>query len=426
MARFIAADYMRKPISGSRKGGALSSIGRRFAWRASDPAHRLVPPSTHTRTAWRDAILRYAVALLATTAALILRGMLEPVLGGSLVFTTLFAAVAVSVLVGGYGPAALAMVAGYVAAEYLFVEPIGTVFVSVPPDPVRLALYTVSCLIIIGFGGGMRSARRRLEREVAERKRLEEKLREADRRKDLFLATVAHELKHPLAPIRNVVQVMQLKDLPDKELRWARGVIDRQVKHLARLVDDLLDVSRIARGKVELRREPLAVSGIVGEAVELTRPLLEANRHELCIVLPPEALCVEGDSTRLTQVVGNLLDNAAKYTPAGGHIMVSAERDGDHVAIRVHDDGIGIPEQMLSRVFEPFTRSDQPLARSAGGTGLGLSVVRTLVELHGGSVAVRSAGPGLGSEFRVRLPLCVTPQAPIPERTSPRAAAHAP
>jgi signal transduction histidine kinase len=370
-----------------------------------------LPPSINTRPALRDAILRYVVALLATTAALMLRGMLEPALGGTLVFTTLFAAVAVSVLFGGYGPAALVTVVGYVAAEYLFVEPFGTVFVSVPPDPIRLALYTISCLIIIGFGGGMRSARRRLELEVAERKRLEEKLREADKRKDLFLATVAHELKHPLAPIRNVVEVMQLKDLPDKELRWAGGVIERQVKHLARLVDDLLDVSRIARGTVELRREPLAVARIVGDAVELCRPLLDAKRHELRVDLPREALFVEGDPTRLTQVVGNLLDNAAKYTPAGKGIAVSAERESEHAVICVRDDGIGIPEHMLAHVFEPFARSDQPLARSAGGMGLGLSVVRNLVELHGGTIAARSAGPDQGSEFRVRLPLCRAPQA---------------
>lgn len=374
----------------------------------------------------RDALLTYVVALLATVAALFLRGLFERRLGSSVEFTTLFAAVAVSVLVGGYGPALLATTAGYVAAEYFFVEPARTVFVSAAPDPVPLALYAVSCLIIIYFGGGMRSARRRLEREVGERKRLEEKLREADKRKDLFLATVAHELRHPLAPIRNVLEVLELKDLPDRELRWARGVMDRQVKHLARLVDDLLDVSRIVRGGMELRREPLPVSRILADAVELCRPLVDAQRHELSIAFPTEPLFVEGDPTRLVQVIGNLLDNAAKYTPAGGRIAVSAGREDDSAVIRVRDEGIGIPDSMLERVFEPFARSDEARARAAGGLGIGLSVVRDLVELHGGRIEARSAGRDRGSEFVVRLPLCASPRATEPERTSPTAAARVP
>jgi signal transduction histidine kinase len=375
---------------------------------------------------WRERVLRWSVAFLATAAALVLRDALEPVLGGADPFTTLYAAVAVTVLVGGYGPALAAMIGGYAAAEYFFVQPVHTVFVSVPPDPLRLALYTLSCLIIIGFGGGMRSARRRLEREVAERRRLEAMLREADKRKDVFLATVAHELRHPLAPIRNVLEVLQLKDLPDRELRWARGVIDRQVRHLARLVDDLLDISRIVRGSMELRREPVEVARIVADAVEVCRPLVDAQRHELEIGLPTEPLFVEGDPTRLVQVIGNLLDNAAKYTPPGGRIAVSAGREGDSAVIAVRDQGIGIPESMLERVFEPFARSEEARARAAGGMGIGLSVVRDLVELHGGCIEARSAGRDRGSEFRVRLPLCARPRAQEPERTSPTAAAPVP
>ena len=374
----------------------------------------------------RERVMRWAVAFLATAAALVLRDALEPILGGADPFATLYAAVAVAVLAGGYGPALVAMIGGYVAAEYFFVQPVHSVFVNVPPDPLRLALYTLSCLIIIGFGGGMRSARRRLEREVSERRRLEEKLREADKRKDLFLATVAHELKHPLAPIRNVLEVLELKDMPDRELRWGRGVMDRQVKHLARLIDDLLDVSRIVRGGMELRREPLPVSRILTDAVELCRPLVDAQRHELSIAFPTEPLFVEGDPTRLVQVIGNLLDNAAKYTPAGGRIAVSAGREDDSAVIRVRDEGIGIPDSMLERVFEPYARSDEARARAAGGLGIGLSVVRDLVELHGGRIEAHSAGRDRGSEFVVRLPLCASPRATEPERTSPTAAARVP
>jgi len=208
------------------------------------------------------------------------------------------------------------------------------------------------------------------------------------------------------------------------------------VRHLARLVDDLLDVSSIVRGGMELRRQPVSVSGVIADAVELARPLADAQRHQLSIAFAREPLFVEGDLTRLTQVIGNLLDNAVKYTPPGGHISVSAGREGGDALITVRDDGIGIPESMLERVFEPFARSEEARASSARGMGIGLSVVRDLVELHGGRIEARSAGRDRGSEFRVHLPLCASPRAretetesekrPAEERTSPTAAAPAP
>jgi len=242
--------------------------------------------------------------------------------------------------------------------------------------------------------------------DVHEQRQAEEALREADRRKDEFLAMLAHELRNPLAPIHNAAQVLKLvAGSEDPTQAWARDVIERQAQHLSRLVDDLLDVSRITRGKIALAREPLDVAAIVRLAAETSQPLIETRRHALSLDLWPGPLWVEGDLTRLVQVVGNLLNNAAKYTDEGGHIGVqTAEADGWAV-IRVRDDGMGLAPELLSRVFDLFTQADRSLDRSQGGLGIGLTLVRLLVEMHGGRVEARSEGPGKGSEFEVRLPI---------------------
>jgi PAS domain S-box-containing protein len=242
---------------------------------------------------------------------------------------------------------------------------------------------------------------------ITERKRVEAALREADQRKDEFLAMLAHELRNPLAPIRNAAQVLKLVGQTDAKQQWAREVIERQTQHLTRLVDDLLDVSRITSGKVTLQREPLDLATIIGRAVETSQPLIDSRRHRLVLTLPPESLFVEGDLTRLVQVVGNLLNNAAKYTDEGGHIWVKAARHGDEAVIRIRDDGIGLPAELLPRIFDLFTQADQSLDRSQGGLGIGLTLVRSLVELHGGSVEARSDGATHGCEFIVRLPLVI-------------------
>jgi signal transduction histidine kinase len=245
----------------------------------------------------------------------------------------------------------------------------------------------------------------RVRREAEEALRgSEARLREADRRKDEFLAMLAHELRNPLAPIRNAAQVLKLIGAADHRQQWAREVIERQTQHLTRLVDDLLDVSRITRGRVTLAREPLELAGILQRAVETSRPLIDARRHELSVEFPDEPVRLEGDLTRLVQVVGNLLNNAAKYTDEGGHIRLAAAKEDGEVVIRVQDDGMGLPSDLLPQVFDLFTQADRSLDRSQGGLGIGLTLVRTLVELHGGRVEARSAGFGQGSEFIVRLP----------------------
>jgi len=251
----------------------------------------------------------------------------------------------------------------------------------------------------------LEAANRLLQSENAERTRAEQALKEADRHKDEFLAMLAHELRNPLAPIHNAIELMRIKPLNDPQLDWARDVIARQLTSLTRLVDDLLDVSRITRGKINLTRQVVELEALISRAVETVHPLFDEQRHQLTLELPDAGLKVFGDSTRLTQAIANVLGNAAKYTDAGGQIMVrAAVRDAD-VEIHIRDNGIGIRPEMLPHVFELFTQLDRDDGRTQGGLGIGLALVQRLVQMHGGDVSAASEGPGKGSEFVIRLPL---------------------
>jgi len=264
--------------------------------------------------------------------------------------------------------------------------------------------------------------------DISERKRSELQLRkladdlsEMDRRKTEFLATLAHELRNPLAPIRNGLQIMRMAaDKPDTVTR-VRDVMERQVNQMVHLVDDLLDVARITRGQIELKPERIDLKNVISSAVEMNLPLIEANQHRLQLTLDEQALTLDADPTRLAQVVGNLLNNAAKYTPAGGQISVVARRDGNEAVIAVHDSGLGIPHDALGSVFDMFTQVGQNMGRAQGGLGIGLSLVRRLAELHGGSASAASDGPGLGSTFTIRLPLL-----PLPPQTVLEAVTESP
>ncbi|HET6630359.1 MAG TPA: ATP-binding protein [Woeseiaceae bacterium] len=236
-------------------------------------------------------------------------------------------------------------------------------------------------------------------------KESEKRLLEADRRKDEFLATLAHELRNPLAPIRNSVQIMRLPTVDSDVAEQARETIERQVTHLVRLVDDLLDVSRISRGMFELRQERVALAVIVQSAIETSRPLIEASGQELTVKLPARTVWLHADLTRMAQSVANLLNNAAKYTPKGGRVLLSAERQGREAVVRVRDSGIGIPDDMLPHIFEMFRQVDTSHERSQGGLGIGLTLVQNLVAMHGGTVEAHSDGVGRGSEFVIRLPV---------------------
>ena len=244
-----------------------------------------------------------------------------------------------------------------------------------------------------------------IARDVTDRRQAEKALKEADRRKDEFLATLAHELRNPLAPIRNGLQIMQLAETNGETLEQVRTMMERQLGQMIRLVDDLLDVSRISQGKLVLRKERVELAAVLNNAVETSRPLIESCDHQLTVDLPPSPVWLNGDVIRLGQIFANLLNNAAKYSERGGHIRLNVERQRSDVAISIKDAGVGIPSDMLPKIFDMFTQVDRSLEKSQSGLGIGLTLVKRLVEMHGGSIEARSEGQGRGSEFVVRLPV---------------------
>jgi signal transduction histidine kinase len=257
-----------------------------------------------------------------------------------------------------------------------------------------------------------------LQAEIGERERAEEALREADRHRTHFLAMLAHELRNPLAPIRNAVEILRRAGGDEQKVRSVTEMMQRQVGQMVRLVDDLLDVSRISRDKINLRKEPIELASVVHHAVEAARPDCESRDQKLTVTLPPQPTYLNGDPIRLAQVVGNLLSNASKFTEKGGRIQLTVERVGKEAVIRVRDTGLGIAAEQLLRIFEIFTQVDTSLERSRDGLGIGLTLVKTLVEMHGGTVEARSAGIGQGSEFVVRLPVLSRPLPPLPPEPS--------
>jgi len=261
----------------------------------------------------------------------------------------------------------------------------------------------------ITYGLGIDITERKRSEE--ERRRLNAELAQSLRRKDEFLATLAHELRNPLAPIVTALEVLRLKAPADPQMRWSRDVIERQVRHMTRLVDDLLDVARISTGKAQLRIERVELAGVVQHAIEATRSLMDTAGHRFSLSLPPRPLLLDADPTRLSQVLANLLSNAAKYTPAGGDISLVAEREGDMAVLVVEDNGIGLSEADLESIFSMFAQVTPAIDRSQGGLGIGLALSRGLVELHGGTITAASPGLHRGSRFTVRLPLAVTAEA---------------
>ncbi|HKD52684.1 MAG TPA: response regulator [Steroidobacteraceae bacterium] len=246
---------------------------------------------------------------------------------------------------------------------------------------------------------------RSLQSEIRERLRAEEALKDADRQKNEFLAMLAHELRNPLAPIKSAVQLLRMEPLHESQLQLSREVIERQLTQLTRLVDDLLDVSRITRGKINLTREPLEVADLIARAVETVAPLLREREHQFSTEIPERPLRVDGDCVRLTQVIANVLSNAAKYTEPGGRVQLAVRELGDEVEIRIADSGAGIAPDVLPRVFDLFTQFDARPSGPQAGLGIGLAIARRLVAMHGGGVSAHSDGPGRGSEFVIRLPL---------------------
>jgi PAS domain S-box-containing protein len=245
----------------------------------------------------------------------------------------------------------------------------------------------------------------KVARDITDRKRAEGALQEADRRKDQFIALLAHELRNPLAPLRNGLQVLRQAGSDASAVAQARSMMERQLGHMVRLIDDLLDISRIGQNKMELRRSRVLLADVVSSAVETARPAIEAAGHELTIALPAEPVHLDADLTRLAQVFSNLLTNSAKYTERGGRIWLAAERRGGDVVVSVRDTGIGIPADALPRIFDMFCQVDRSIERSTGGLGIGLALVKGLVEMHDGTVTAASGGQGKGSAFTVILPV---------------------
>ncbi|HET9212235.1 MAG TPA: ATP-binding protein [Thermoanaerobaculia bacterium] len=271
----------------------------------------------------------------------------------------------------------------------------------------------------------------KIMRDRTDRKRLDEELRNraealarADEEKDEFLAVLAHELRNPLAPVFYALRLLDEKPLDDPNRWYIRRIVDRQMRRLARLIDDLLDVSRIRTGKVELRKSRIDLGAVIGHAVEVARPLAEDRGHGLDVSLFPEPVWLEADPVRLEQVFTNLLSNAVKFTEDGGRIWLAAERQGQEVVVRVRDTGVGIPPDLLPRVFDLFTQGDRSIDRARDGLGIGLTLSRRLVEMHGGTIEARSEGVGRGSEFVVRLPAFLH-HGPPDEETLPARAAEA-
>lgn len=373
----------------------------------------------HARSVWG----RYLAALAAIGVATLARLALSEFTGHAYPFATICLAIVFSAWYGGFGPTILAAALGYAS---LWI-PLDTH--SLPGNPaVRVVFYIAFTFVIATLGELMARARQRIELQIAELQRQQAALEEAAQRKDEFLAVLAHELRNPLAPIASALDILNQPRLDPSIAKQARDTADRQLHHMTRLVDDLLDVSRIMRGKIELRKERVELAAVVQRAVETVQPLIDREGHQLTVELPERPVAIEADLVRLAQVLANLLGNAAKYTEAGGQIILSASVDGEQLVIRVRDSGIGIDAAFLPRLFDMFMQAVPNSGRSRGGLGIGLTLVKNLVEMHGGIVVAKSAGLGKGSEFLIRLPKCefmaevpkARPQLERPEETALR------
>jgi len=336
----------------------------------------------------------YAVALLVTAAVLVAREALSGWLGRSAPFLLSIMAVLIASFRGGLGPGLVATVLSAGASDFFFVPPIFSLRIEKVIHGTDLLLFVVLGVLISAL--------------CDKRPRLVRQLRNADHRKDEFLAMLAHELRNPLAPISNALELWPLVETDPVQTRTLRDMLQRQVKQMVRLIDDLTNVSRITHGKIQLRREPINLAAAVSGAIEAVEPFIKSCGHELSIAVPAAPLFVDGDLARLTQVFGNVLHNAAKYTERNGLIRVVIEQQGQAAAVRIKDNGPGIPADMLARIFEMFEQIDRTLHRSQGGVGIGLTLAKRLVELHNGTMEARSEG-GQGSEFIVTLPTIAVP-----------------
>jgi signal transduction histidine kinase len=330
-------------------------------------------------------LFRYAAAVAAAGAAVAAAGLVAPLAPSA--FLLALATVAGCAWLGGTGPGLLAAALAAWGLDYFLLPPAGSLRVG-PDDAVRLAVFVLAALFVTALHAASR------RREAA--------LRRRDRRRGEFVATLAHELRNFLAPVASALRVFRVRGAEPAVVERSRAIAERQVGNMARLIDDLLDLARIDRGKLRLHRARLDLLSVVAHAVEAARPAIDARAHHLEVSLPPAPVWLDGDPTRLEQVLVNLLTNAARYTEPGGRVGVAVERGRGEALVRVRDSGMGLPADLLPRLFDLFAQAE---GGRWGGLGVGLSLARGVARLHGGDLTARSDGPGTGSEFVLRLPL---------------------
>lgn len=371
----------------------------------------------------------YAIAVLSTIAATWLRMPLNSLLGDRHPFGFYFLSVLLTAWLAGTGPAVVALFLGILAAAHFIIRPESSLAIADPADQFSLLIYGLVGAVAIELFRRSAAQQRLAERRARDNEALTAELRATDRRKDEFLALLAHELRNPLAPIQAGLALLDRESSDGPRSASIRATIQRQVQQLVRILDDLLDVARFARGHCQLQSEIVDLREVIQLALETARPLIERRRHDVVTILTADPVYVWGDRVRLTQVVANILNNAAKYTPTEGRIRVFMEVRDACAVIQVVDNGIGIDRDMQPHVFDLFTQADSSATREHGGLGLGLTIVRKLVELHGGNVSVRSDGLGRGSLFEIALPVAEqampTPASDRPHRTSASDAAPA-
>lgn len=348
---------------------------------------------------------RYSIAVFSTAVVIWFRSMLQPWLNEECPFSLFYLSVLLTAWLAGSGPAVFAIVLGTFAAARFFISPTTNLFVDGVPELVQLTIYViVNCVAVFLFDRAERQ-RRLAENRATENVRLGADLQHADRRKDEFLALLAHELRNPLAPIRTSMALLERNEDSPETVRRVREVISRQTQHLIRITDDLLEVSRFCRGHLELVMERIDLRESIRDAIEMIESSFLEKSQRFQFVVPELPLWVQGDRVRLTQLTANLLGNASKYTPSSGSIRVVVDQCDEHVLIAITDTGIGLAADQVDRIFEPFVQVDASRTREYGGLGLGLSIVKRLVDLHDGKLFAESRGPGLGSKFTVELPL---------------------
>lgn len=353
---------------------------------------------------------RYTIAFISTATAVWGRSLLQPSLGSECPFSLFYLSVLLTAWIAGAGPALLSLLLGTLAATFFFVSTQWSLVIESPDDLISLSIYVLVNCVAIGLFVTSDRQRKLAETRLQDNERLTASLREADHRKDEFLALLAHELRNPLAPIKTSLAIWEKTGTVREE---SRRVMVRQMVHLVRLVDDLMDVSRFLRGNTQLKLAVVDLRDSVRDAVEQTEEWMQQKAHNFRYILPKTPVYVKGDSVRLTQLTANLLSNAAKYTPKNGRITLSLEVVDGNARIQVIDNGMGFPPSEAKRILEPFTQIDTSRTREYGGLGVGLSIVRNLVEMHSGTLEAISRGPGTGSRFSVSLPLAPAAEAPV-------------